>query len=84
MMIRACVVVFPAWVQVNGGNAAVIALFKTSGGFVHAGAVEAQSGCWSMLKGGLTAESTGAAKIYFEVTELFPLRLCASFEALQI
>jgi hypothetical protein len=35
---------------------------------IIAGAIDAQSGCWSMLKGGMTAYSSGTAEIYFEVT----------------
>ncbi|KAK9164323.1 hypothetical protein Syun_005225 [Stephania yunnanensis] len=55
-----------AWIKVNEGNASVVAAVKTKSGFTHAGAVVAQSGCWSMLKGGLTVESSGPAEIYFE------------------
>lgn len=46
----------------------MIAVVKTNSGFSHAGAVVAQSGCWSMLKGGLTVDSSGPAEIYFEVS----------------
>lgn len=60
-----------AWVQINKGNAVVGAVFKTtSDGFVHAGLVEAKSGCWSMLKGGLTVKTAGPAELYFEVSNL--------------
>jgi hypothetical protein len=34
---------------------------------VVAGAVVARSGCWSMLKGGMTSYSSGHGEIYFEV-----------------
>jgi hypothetical protein len=34
---------------------------------VVAGAIFAQSGCWSMLKGGMTTYSSGHGEIYFEV-----------------
>ncbi|XP_042426046.1 endo-1,4-beta-xylanase 5-like [Zingiber officinale] len=57
---------FSAWVQVDRGNAAVRVVFKTSSGFIHAGETEAKSGCWTMLKGGLTPESSGPAEIFFE------------------
>ncbi|CAL9071899.1 unnamed protein product, partial [Musa textilis] len=58
---------FSAWLQVDQGNTTVTAVFKTAkDGFVHVGAVEARSGCWSMLKGGLTAKSSGPAEFYFE------------------
>lgn len=59
-----CVV---AWVQIREGTAAVRAVFKTGNDFVHAGAVKAKSGCWSMLKGGLSVEASGPAELYFEV-----------------
>ncbi|KAF0918122.1 hypothetical protein E2562_022708 [Oryza meyeriana var. granulata] len=40
---------------------------KTAGGdFIHSGGVEARSGCWSILKGGLTAAAAGPAELYFE------------------
>lgn len=55
-----------AWLQVSNGSADVRAVVKTDGEFIHAGAVEARSGCWSILKGGLTAPASGAAELYFE------------------
>ncbi|KAL6867648.1 hypothetical protein ACP4OV_015672 [Aristida adscensionis] len=55
-----------AWLQVSDGSADVRAVVKTNGGFVHAGGVEARSGCWSILKGGLTAAASGPAELYFE------------------
>lgn len=61
----------PAWVRIDEGSAVVGAVFKTAGdGFVHAGLVEAKSGCWSMLKGGLTVKTSGPADLYFEVSNL--------------
>ncbi|XP_042515955.1 endo-1,4-beta-xylanase 5-like [Macadamia integrifolia] len=57
---------FSAWVQVVEGNVPVTAVFSTSGGMIHAGAVHAESGCWSMLKGGLTVNSSGPVELYFE------------------
>jgi hypothetical protein len=59
--------VHAAWLQVSNGSADVRAVVKTDGEFIHAGAVEARSGCWSILKGGLTAPASGAAELYFEV-----------------
>jgi len=53
--------------QVGDGSADVRAVVKTVGDFVHAGGVVAKCGCWSMLKGGLTAASSGPAELYFEV-----------------
>lgn len=50
------------------GNATVTAIMKTENeGFKHSGAVVAHSNCWSMLKGGLTLDSSGLAELYFEV-----------------
>ncbi|KAK1300285.1 hypothetical protein QJS10_CPB13g00523 [Acorus calamus] len=57
---------FSAWVQVNQGNAAVKAIVKTTDGYTHVGVVVAESGCWSMIKGGLTAYSSSPAELYFE------------------
>ncbi|KAL6648626.1 hypothetical protein ACP70R_012850 [Stipagrostis hirtigluma subsp. patula] len=55
-----------AWLQVSDGSADVRAVVKTNGDFIHAGGVEARSGCWSILKGGLTAAASGPAELYFE------------------
>ncbi|XP_066356155.1 endo-1,4-beta-xylanase 5-like [Miscanthus floridulus] len=55
-----------AWLQVSNGSADIRAVVKTNGDFIHAGGVEARSGCWSILKGGLTAPASGAAELYFE------------------
>uniref|UniRef100_A0ACD5TUW1 Uncharacterized protein n=1 Tax=Avena sativa TaxID=4498 RepID=A0ACD5TUW1_AVESA len=55
-----------AWLQVSDGSADVIAVVKTADGFTHAGGVDARSGCWSVLKGGLTAAVSGPAELYFE------------------
>jgi hypothetical protein len=40
---------------------------KTNKGLQFAGATFAESKCWSMLKGGLTADTSGTAELYFEV-----------------
>ncbi|RCV46044.1 hypothetical protein SETIT_9G500900v2 [Setaria italica] len=55
-----------AWLQVSNGSADIRAVVKTNGDFIHAGGVEARSGCWSILKGGLTAAAAGPAELYFE------------------
>lgn len=55
-----------AWIQVSKGNDPVTAVVKTSKGFKPAGAIVPESNCWSMLKGGLTADTSGAAELYFE------------------
>ncbi|XP_061369017.1 endo-1,4-beta-xylanase 5-like [Gastrolobium bilobum] len=55
-----------AWIQVSEGNVPVTAVVKTTKGFKHAGAIIAEPNCWSMLKGGLTSDTTGPAELYFE------------------
>ncbi|XP_062209158.1 endo-1,4-beta-xylanase 5-like [Phragmites australis] len=55
-----------AWFQVSDGSADVQAIVKIANDFIHAGGVVAKAGCWSMLKGGLTAASSGPAELYFE------------------
>ncbi|KAJ6896214.1 hypothetical protein NC651_022439 [Populus alba x Populus x berolinensis] len=57
---------FSAWVQVSEGNVQVTAIFKTDSGFKKAGSVFAEPKCWSMLKGGLTVDTSGPAELYFE------------------
>ncbi|KAM1349203.1 hypothetical protein PS2_003321 [Malus domestica] len=57
---------FSAWIQVSNGSVPVTAVFKTNSGFVFAGSIVAKSNCWSMLKGGLTVNSSGPAELYFE------------------
>ncbi|XP_019074438.2 endo-1,4-beta-xylanase 5-like, partial [Vitis vinifera] len=57
---------FSAWIQVSSGSAPVAAVLKTNAGLKYAGAVVAESGCWSMLKGGLTVDASGPAQLYFE------------------
>ena len=59
--------VVAAWLQVSDRSADVIAVVKTADDFIHAGGVDAKSGCWSILKGGLTAAASGPAELYFEV-----------------
>jgi hypothetical protein len=59
---------YAAWLQVSNGTAHVKAVVKAPDGErVVAGAIFAQSGCWSMLKGGMTTYSSGHGEIYFEV-----------------
>jgi hypothetical protein len=74
-----------AWLQVSDASADVIAVVKTNGDFIHAGAVDARSGCWTILKGGLTAAAAGPGELYFEVNALTNFRdalLCSCTEAL--
>ncbi|PSS29266.1 Anti-sigma-I factor RsgI6 like [Actinidia chinensis var. chinensis] len=54
------------WLQVSQGKAKVSAMFKTPSGSEPVGSVVAESGCWSMLKGGLTAHASGPVELYFE------------------
>ncbi|KAK1559545.1 hypothetical protein Q3G72_015551 [Acer saccharum] len=56
----------PCLVATEEGKGPVTAVFKTGEGFTHAGSAIAQSGCWSMLKGGLTGNASGPAEIYFQ------------------
>lgn len=58
---------FSTWLQVGEGESAIRAVFKTSDEIIPAGTVDAKSGCWSMLKGGLTVQKSGPAQLYFEV-----------------
>ncbi|KAF2913141.1 hypothetical protein DAI22_10g066900 [Oryza sativa Japonica Group] len=56
-----------AWLQVSAGTANVMAVVRTPDGqFVAAGATVAKSGCWSMIKGGMTSYSSGQGQLYFE------------------
>ncbi|TKY67694.1 Endo-1,4-beta-xylanase 2 [Spatholobus suberectus] len=55
-----------AWIQVSEGNVPVTAVVKAATRFKFAGAIFAESNCWSMLKGGLTADTSGPAELYFE------------------
>ena len=54
----------------SGQKAAVSAVVKTRDGFKHSGSVIAEPNCWSMLKGGLSADASGPADIYFEVIHI--------------
>ncbi|BAT10470.1 Os10g0351600, partial [Oryza sativa Japonica Group] len=55
------------WLQVSAGTANVMAVVRTPDGqFVAAGATVAKSGCWSMIKGGMTSYSSGQGQLYFE------------------
>ncbi|KAL6623003.1 hypothetical protein ACP70R_032882 [Stipagrostis hirtigluma subsp. patula] len=56
-----------AWLQVSNGTVDVKATVKApNGAFVAAGAIVVKAGCWTMLKGGMTAYSSGPAEIFFE------------------
>ncbi|XP_020178859.1 endo-1,4-beta-xylanase 4-like [Aegilops tauschii subsp. strangulata] len=58
-----------AWLQVSAGTAHVRAVVKTPNGEnITAGGIDAQSGCWTMLKGGMTAHAyhSGQGEVFFE------------------
>lgn len=57
---------FSAWLQISHGEATVLATFGTPRGFYDAGSTIAKSGCWSMLKGGLTVNESGSALLSFQ------------------
>ncbi|KAF8019915.1 hypothetical protein BT93_G0567 [Corymbia citriodora subsp. variegata] len=58
---------FSAWVQVSQGSEMVSVIFRTRDGqFVHGGSVMAKQGCWSLLKGGIAANSSSLADVLFE------------------
>ncbi|KAI3867631.1 hypothetical protein MKW98_006008 [Papaver atlanticum] len=61
---------FSAWIQVRQGKEPVTAVFKTTHGLKFAGLAVARSGCWSMLKGGLTVDSSGYADLYFQTNNM--------------
>jgi DUF4097 and DUF4098 domain-containing protein YvlB len=56
-----------AWLQMDKGSADVRLSVKTANGFVAAGTVTANASCWSMLKGGISINTSGPAEIFFEV-----------------
>lgn len=60
----------------EGDEIPVKAMYKTSSNISHAvGTVIAKSGCWSMLKGGISVNNSGPAELYFEVLLLLLLLL---------
>ncbi|KAL4579984.1 hypothetical protein LXL04_016156 [Taraxacum kok-saghyz] len=62
---------FSAWVQISHGDeATVVATFRTPTSFYNAGLTKAKSGCWSMLKGGLTVNQSSSSQLYFQSDNL--------------
>jgi ABC-type enterochelin transport system substrate-binding protein len=58
---------------VSVANVPVTAVVKTTKGYKFGGAIYAKPNCWSMLKGGLTADTTEVADLYFQVLSIdFP------------
>ncbi|TVU30653.1 hypothetical protein EJB05_22284, partial [Eragrostis curvula] len=67
-VVRVDVHVCAAWLQVPNKEVVVKATVKTPNGeFLVAGAVLVTPGCWTMLKGGMTSESSGPGELSFEV-----------------
>ncbi|KAK3027474.1 hypothetical protein RJ639_041080, partial [Escallonia herrerae] len=58
---------FSAWVQISEGKGIVAAVLRdSSNSRTVIGSVVAQSGCWSMVKGGITANVSIRYELYFE------------------
>ncbi|XP_030550382.1 endo-1,4-beta-xylanase 5-like isoform X2 [Rhodamnia argentea] len=58
---------FSAWIQVNEGSETVSVVFRTGHGmFVPGGSIVAEQGCWSLLKGGIAANSSSTVDVLFE------------------
>ncbi|XP_016501395.1 endo-1,4-beta-xylanase 5-like isoform X2 [Nicotiana tabacum] len=59
---------FSAWVQLSEGSDIVVAMIYNSvENTVHvAGSVIAKSGCWSMIKGGLTVDQNAPSVLHFQ------------------
>ncbi|GJR97902.1 carbohydrate-binding, CenC-like protein [Tanacetum coccineum] len=55
-----------ASLQIGHGEATVLATFRTHRGFYDAGSTIGKSGCWSILKGGLTVNESGSTLLYFQ------------------
>uniref|UniRef100_K4AKX1 GH10 domain-containing protein n=1 Tax=Setaria italica TaxID=4555 RepID=K4AKX1_SETIT len=56
-----------AWLKLSKGTGDITAVIVTPDGkFVTAGAIAAQSGCWTLLKGGATSYSEGKGDLFFE------------------
>ncbi|GAU21685.1 hypothetical protein TSUD_242570 [Trifolium subterraneum] len=55
-----------AWIQVSEADVPVIAMVKTTKEYKFSGAIDAKPNCWSMLKGGFTADTTEVVELYFQ------------------
>ncbi|KAG8073901.1 hypothetical protein GUJ93_ZPchr0006g43585 [Zizania palustris] len=56
-----------AWLQLSKGTGDIRAVLVTPDGkFNTAGVIVAQSGCWTMLKGGATSYAAGKGELFFE------------------
>ena len=64
------VLVLSAWLKLSKGTGDITAIIvPPDGKFITAGAIVAQSDCWTLLKGGATAYSEGKGDLFFEVTD---------------
>ncbi|KAJ8763382.1 hypothetical protein K2173_002265 [Erythroxylum novogranatense] len=62
---------FSAWIQISEGIENVSVVFRIDGkDLIRAGKVIAKSGCWSLLKGGVTANSSSPVDILFETKNI--------------
>jgi hypothetical protein len=52
---------------VSEADVPVTAMVKTTKEYKFGGAIYAEPNCWSMLKGGFTADTTEVADLYFQV-----------------
>lgn len=58
--------------QVSDGDEVVVAALKnSSNGRKVIGSVIPQTGCWSMIKGGIDFDIDTQAQLYFEVNYIF-------------
>ena len=76
---------FSAWVQINEGKETVVAAFRNfDDQKMVVGSIIAQCGCWSMLKGGFSANQTTSFELYFEVHHTSFLFLLAFYFEVKI
>jgi len=60
--------VLPVWLKFSKGTGDITAIIVTPDGkFNTAGAIVAQSGCWTLLKGGATSLAEGKGDLFFQV-----------------
>ncbi|XP_004230568.2 endo-1,4-beta-xylanase 5-like isoform X2 [Solanum lycopersicum] len=59
---------FSAWVQLSEGSDTVVAMIYNSAQktVITVGSVIAKSGCWSMIKGGLTVDHNAHSELHFQ------------------
>ena len=60
------------WFQVSEGSDTVSVMFRAKGNeLIRGGEVMAKHGCWTLLKGGITANFSSTVEILFEVKHIF-------------